>query len=117
MDAKELNANPFLGRTQHLPRPVGPADGKFGVTGRADLLRDQQRWDQAKAWGEDNDRLRAERLAAIETARQAERDARWREAAEVVLEALRSKYLASDPSADEASFQADLPEIRHQVRG
>lgn len=115
-DPKELNTNQFLGKTKYMPRPTGPKDGRFGTTGRADLAKDQAKWDQAQAWAAENDKIRTDRLAAIETERAA-RAAEWRaEATEAVLAELRDRYLRSDPAASEEDFVADLPEIQRRRR-
>lgn len=116
LDPKELNTNQFLGKTKNLPRPVGPADGLFGLSGRERLAQDQRDWDQAKLWGEDNDRVRSERIAALDAKREAERDARRQESDGRFVDHLRLGYFGADPMATEAEFLADLPRIRRDLR-
>lgn len=116
MDPKTINGNPYLGATKRTPRPTGPADGKFGPTGKADLAKDQAAWDAAKNWADENQRVRSERIAGIDAERAA-RAAEWRsEAADAVLSELRDRYLRSDPLATAEDFEADKAELLRQRR-
>ncbi len=115
-DLKEINSNRYIGTTARTPRPVPPADGKFGSTGRESLANDQKAWDSAKTWDDQNAEIKARRFAAIDAKREADRDARRQETAAVVLDELRQRYLRSDPTATAEDFEADKAELLRQRR-
>ena len=87
------------------------------------LAANQRIWDADEAKRQEREALarpiREKRAAEAEAKRKA---ADARRAALVAAEdaklvdALRRRYLASDPTATEAQFQADLPELRRQHR-
>ncbi len=114
MTTAEANANKFLGRTDHEPRPTW--DKPFGPTGRESLARDQAAWDAARAWDLDNHARREAHIAGVDAKREAERQAR-RDADEArATDALRQKYFRADHLATEEDFQQDLTEIKRQLR-
>ncbi len=112
MDMERFNTNNYIGKTATTPRPSpetykGPHEA---------MARDQERWDFAKSWDDDNVQLKAARLAEVDARREqtlaelrAEREAEF-------VERLRRNYFASDPGATEAEFARDLPDIRRKHR-
>jgi len=71
MTADELNANRYVGHTATTERPYAD-DPVRRYANPDDLARHQRQWDQAKAWDDENAKARADRLAAVETDREAE---------------------------------------------
>lgn len=118
MTPAEANQNRFLGKTDRTPRPAhDPAkDGPFGPDGRESLRHDQQQWDAARAWDQDEKQRRANYLAGLETKRKAEDQARHDADEARAVDAIRTRYFRADRLATEADFQRDLPEIRRQQR-
>jgi len=71
VNPKEFNANQFIGKTARTPRPSPEAHkGTHEM-----LVRDQQRWDQAKAWDADNQQRRADHIAEVDAKREQRRQA------------------------------------------
>ena len=113
MDASTINTNRYLGKTRSEPRPSRETHPRAPD----DWLRAAQRaWDAAEAWAKGNDRLRDERLTRLDEEREQKRAEAHRRDEDAFVATLRTRYLAADPSATEADFQADLPEIRRRHR-
>jgi len=60
--------NMYLGQTDTEPRPTAATWPWNGLAER------QRLWDEARSWQQDNDRLRTERLAALDAKKRAEVD-------------------------------------------
>ena len=108
-------ANPFLGQTRRQARPDRDQE-RFSVYGDAQLREQQTQWDFAENWAKEDDKLRDERLAKQEAEREAARRQGAADDEAAFIAPLRRTYLGADPSASEADFQRDLPEIRRQHR-
>jgi len=112
MDIESVRANEYLGLTGRLPRPSRETHG-----GKPELLAAaQKRWDDAEDWSQQNEQLRLARLARLDADRVARQTDREKQEDERFVGGLRTKYLAADPTATDADFQRDLPEIRRQHR-
>lgn len=57
-----------------------------------------------------------QRVAGIEAAKEEQRNAREQADDAALVDRLRAAYLASDPTATEADFARDLPELRRRHR-
>ena len=114
IDPAGAKNNEFIGRTDKTQRPSH--EGPFGLGGQESLRRDQERWDFAKGWDDNNKQQRADFLKGLadkKNADQAQRDAA--DNARLVDE-LRRRYMSVDRLASEQDFQRDLPEILRQQR-
>ena len=108
-EARDLAVNPFLLATATTPRPTAAT---HPGTDRDGLAKLQAQWDAAKAWEDENARLRAEHRR-----RQDEDAAEQRCVADgLFVDQQRRPYLEADPAATEEQFRADLPEIRRRHR-
>jgi len=121
----EALASPYAGQTRPGDRRYRRRPTAEDVAPRADVpahLREaerqkalaeageqQRQWDTAEGWRAQEERRIEAKLAAEQTERR-------RVADEVFVNEFRRRYLASDPTASEADFAADLPEIRRQHR-
>jgi len=105
--------NEYLGRTGTTPRPTAATHP--GADG-ARLAGAQAAWDLADAWAKVNEKLRRERLAKLDGQRNAAVESRRRQEDERFTAELRAEYLSVDPTATDADFQRDLPELRRQHR-
>ena len=65
MTAAELNANIYIGKTMQIERPYAD-DPVRRYANPDDLARHQRMWDQAKAWGDEDARLGAERRTKLD---------------------------------------------------
>ncbi len=100
--------NIYIGKTATEPRPTA-ATWPWG-----DLAARQAAWDEADGWRRDNDRLRAERFAAVDAAERAKRDRlaadqderAARRQAEIVAE-LRGRFLAAGGRAEQFAAAQD----------
>ncbi len=100
--------NIFLGKTDTEPRPTA-------ATWPWDNLAERQRlWDEALRWRRENDRLRAERLAALDAKKRAERerdaaadDARALAKQAEIAAGLRARFLAAGGTAAQFEREKD----------
>jgi len=102
--------NIFLGQTDTEPRPTAQS------WPWANLPERQRLWDEALRWRQDNDRIRAERLAALDATKRAERDraAAADDARAIAKQAeiaadLRARFLAAGGTA--AQFEREQDEL------
>jgi len=112
MDIEAIKGNEFLGLTGRLPRPSRETHG-----GKPELLAAaQKRWDDAKTWAEQNDKLRAARLAKVDATERAGRDraaaaddARAGAKQAAIAAELRARFLAAGGTA--AQFEREKDEL------
>jgi hypothetical protein len=100
---KDLDHNPYVGRTATTPRPYAE-DPKTIYTGPDDLKRHQAMWDQAAEHQKGNDELRAERLGKIEAERQAAVEQRQKADREQFEATIKAEFMAANPVATEQDW-------------
>jgi len=113
MDPKELNSNQFIGKTATTPRPSPEAHkGTHEM-----LVRDQQRWDAAKAWDADNQQRRADHIAGVDAKREQRRQADQERRIADQLAPAKAAFLAN--GGTEAAWQSQkdgiVAEIAHRA--
>jgi len=98
-DIAELNRNPFVGKTRHVPRPFAE-DPDTVYADEADLRQKQSQWDAADAWRAEDAAIGEARRAKLDADRA--EDARRRQvAARADLESrLRREFLSREGATE-----------------
>jgi len=111
-------SNTYLGRTDHEPRPAVENPLGLDPLSRERLKVDQAMWDEAEALRLNNQRLFNERVASIESGREAQRqsreDAQRAEARDALLKPAMAAFLAS--GGTQAEWDQQAPQIEAQIR-
>jgi len=98
----EINKNVYLGKTATTPRPYAE-DPNVVYADEADLRRRQGQWDAAKAWTDEDAKLRADRTAKLDADREADATRRKQETRADLEAAVKARFMAQR-GVDEADW-------------